>query len=97
MITIYLIISILVSIVFVTIIKRIKARTLLKSSFIGRVLILISNRLVWLYHKYVSIYNTVTYSTKITTKVFIYFGLILPFAILILFVFVNNIMLALFL
>lgn len=96
-ITIYLIISILVSIVFNTTIKRIKARTFFKSSFVGRVLILISNGLVWLYRKYVSIYNTITYSTKITTKVFIYFGLILPLAILILFVFVNNIMLVLFL
>ena len=96
-ITIYLIISMLVSIVFITIIKRIKARTLLKSSFIGRGLILISNGIVWLYRKYISICDTVTYSTKITTKVFIYFGLILPFAILILFAFANNIMFALFL
>jgi len=94
--TAYFLIYTLGIIVFDTIVKRIKSKTVLKSSFIGRILILISTGLVWLYKKYVSIYNTVTYSTKISLKVFIYFGLIIPLAILILFVFLGNLMIALF-
>ena len=95
-ITAYLLIYILCAIVFHTIIKRIKSKTFLKSSFIGKILIWISNGLVWLYSKYVSIFNTVTYSTKISFKVFMYFGLIIPIGILILFAFANDIIIALF-
>ena len=92
----YFLIYTLIAIIFNTVVKRIKAKKFLESSITGKVLIGISKCLVWIYRKYVSIYNTITYSTKISTKVFIYFGLIIPIAILIVFAFANNIMLAIF-
>ena len=65
-------------IVFNTIIKRIKSRTFWKSTLVGKIMIWISKGILWLYRKYVSIYNKVTYSTKVTLKVFVYFGIVIP-------------------
>ena len=95
-ITAYFVIYILCAIVFNTIIKRIKARKFWRSTLVGKIILWISKGLKWLYSKYVSIYNTVTYSTKVSTKVFLYFGVIIPIAIAIIFVFANEIMIALF-
>ena len=80
-ITAYFLIYTLCLITFDTIIKRIKARRFWKSTLVGRIIILISKGLEWLYSKYVSIYNTVTYSTKVTFKVFLYFGIVIPIGI----------------
>ena len=77
-VTAYFLIYILCAITFNTIIKRIKAKTFWKSTLVGKIIILICKGLQWLYRKYVSIYNTVTYSTKVTLKVFVYFGIVIP-------------------
>jgi len=77
-ITAFFLIYILFAIIFNTIIKRIKSKTFWKSTLIGKIILLLINVLQWLYRKYVSIYNTVTYSTKVTLKVFVYFGIIIP-------------------
>lgn len=91
MLTSYFLIYISYAITFSTIIKRIKSRTFLKSSIVGRILMLIADMLKWLYHTYVSIFNTITYSTKISFKVFIYFGIVIPIAIFIYFISINDI------
>ena len=95
-ITAYFLIYTLSLIIFNTIVKRIKAKTFWKSTLVGKVINLICKGLMWLYRQYASIYNTVTYSTKVSTKVFLYFGIIIPIAIAILFAFANEIMIALF-
>lgn len=84
-ITAYLLIYILILIVFNTIIKRIKSKTFLESSFVGLILLGMANCLEWLYLKYVSIFKTLTYSKSITIKTCIYFGLIIPTGIAIVF------------
>ena len=90
-ITAYLLIYTLVVIVFNTVIKRIKSRTFLKSSFVGLMLIGTSNCLEWLYYKYASIFKTLTYSKSIILKTCIYFGVIIPLVIAIAFVFQDTI------
>lgn len=80
-ITAYFLIYTLSLITFNTIVKRIKAKTFWKSTLVGKVINLISKALMWLYRQYVSIYNTVTYSTKVTFKVFLYFGIVVPIGI----------------
>lgn len=77
-VTAYFLIYMLCMIGFNTIIKRIKSRTFWKSTLVGKIMIWISKGILWLYRKYVSIYNTVTYSTKVTLKVFVYFGIVIP-------------------
>lgn len=65
MITIYLLIYILGAIVFNTIIKRIKAKTLVTSTLCGIVLKGIINKIV-------DVYANITYSTNVMTKIAVY-------------------------
>jgi len=96
-VTAYFLIYILAAITFNTIIKRIKSRTFWKSTLVGKIIMWISKGLEWLYRKYVSIYNTVTYSTKVTLKVFVYFGIIIPIGLCMFLFAFENLFIGLFL
>jgi len=86
-ITAYFLIYILCSIVFNTVIKRIKSKTFLKSSIIGMVILFIANILEKGLNKTKEAYNTVTYSTSIALKAFLYFAVVIPVGIAILIAF----------
>jgi len=83
-ITAYLLIYILCAIAFNTIIKRIKSKTFFKTSIIGTILLWIANGLEKGLNKSKEVYNTITYSTSIALKAFLYFAVIIPTGIAIL-------------
>ena len=83
-ITEYFVVYILCAISLHTIIKRIKSKTLLKSSLIGTILLWIANVIEKVFNIYKDVYSTVTYSTSVSMKVFLYFGIVIPTAIAIL-------------
>lgn len=93
-ITAYFLIYTLCIIAFDTIIKRIKAKSFWKSTLVGKIIFFVYKGLKWLYKKCESIYDTITYSTKITFKVLIYFAIVLILGVFILFaigdVFIEN-------
>lgn len=95
-ITAYFIIYVLCLAIFTTCVKRIKSKTFLKTSVIGNIFLLMANCLEKVYYKYKSVYNTITYSTSITIKVFLYFGIVIPIAIFILFAFQDGFTILLF-
>ena len=86
-ITLYLVVFVLCLIVLNTIIKRIKSKTLLKSSITGKILLWISRCLEKIYLKLKLGWDTLTYSTNITLKVLAYFGFVAFIGIFILLVF----------
>jgi len=86
-ITLYLVVFVLCLIVLNTIIKRIKSKTLLKSSITGKILIWMTRCLEKIYIKLKSGWDTITYSTNITVKVLAYFGFTAFIGIFILLVF----------
>lgn len=92
-ITLYLVVFVLCLIILNTIIKRIKSKTLLSSSIIGRILLWISKCLEKAYNKLKEVGDTLTYSTNITLKVLGYLGFTVALGIFILLVF-NNIFMA---
>ena len=86
-ITAYFLIYILCSIVLNTIIKRVKSKTLLKTSIVGIVILCIANLLEKVLNKSKEAYYTVTYSTSITLKAFSYFVIVITVGIAILIAF----------
>ena len=89
-ITAFLLIYILFAICLHTIIKRIKAKTILKSSLSGKILIWIKKCVKTMYSELKSIWETITYSTNLKLKVFLYFIFIAIIGILILMLFGIN-------
>jgi len=86
-ITAYLSIYVLFAVTFNTVVKRIKSKTFLKSSIIGKIILWIANVLEIILNKSKEVGNTVTYSTNITLKVLLYFGIVIPIGIFIVFAF----------
>lgn len=72
-ITAYFLIYILCAIAFTTIIKRIKSKTFLRSTLVGKILLLVGKYINKINNKLTSAWETLTYSTNITIKVLIYF------------------------
>lgn len=91
-ITLYLVVFVLCLIILNTIIKRLKAKMLLKSSIIGKILIWIDNCIEKIYLKLKSCWKTLTYSANVTLKVLAYFGMMVFLGIAILFIFHNYFM-----
>lgn len=68
----FLVIYILSAIVLDTTIKRIKSKTLLKSTIIGKIIIWLAKCLEYIGKKIKVVWNTLTYSTSANVKVVIY-------------------------
>ena len=92
-ITAYFIIYICVAITMTTIIKRVKAKQFLRTSFIGKVLIWWLNICKKIIKKIETIYNTLIYSPNTTAKVIITAGLTVFTLILIITLFGDSSML----
>ena len=89
MVTNFLVIYVLCTILLVTIIKRIKAKTLLKTSITGKTLILLANCLEIIARKIQNVWNTLTYST-VTVKLIAYMIVMASISIFIFFAFNNS-------
>ena len=74
-VTAYLLIYVLSAITLHTFVKRIKAKTLLKTTIFGMIAIFIDKILIKIVNQFKKIKTTLSYSTNITYKVFIYFAL----------------------
>ena len=86
-ITSYLVIYGLCAITTNTIIKRIKSKTLLKSSIIGKSIFIIKKFIKKINTKIQEIWNILNYSLNTTIKLIIYVIIILIFSLIILFIF----------
>ena len=82
-----LVIYVLCAITLDTTIKRIKSKTFLKSTIVGRILLWISKYIDKICRKIKSGWETITYSSDLKTKVIIYCIIISSIAIFILFAF----------
>lgn len=82
-----LVIYVLCAIILDTTIKRIKSKTFLKSTIVGKVLIWINKYIDKICRKIKSGWETITYSSDLKTKVIIYCIIISSIAIFILFAF----------
>ena len=87
LVTAYLLIYVLCAITFHTLIKRVKSKTLLKSTIIGRIILFVDKIIIKLNKKIKSTWQTFTYSTNITAKVILYSGLIAVIGLVILLMF----------
>ena len=85
--TAYLLIYVLCAITFHTLVKRIKSKTLLKTTIIGRIILFINKIILKLDKNIKSTWQTFTYSTNITAKVILYSILILVIGFIILLMF----------
>ena len=74
-VTAYLLIYVLSAITLHTFVKRIKAKTLLKTTIFGMIALFIDKILIKIVNQFKKIKTALSYSTNITYKVFIYFAL----------------------
>jgi len=94
-ITAYIDVYIVSAVVLHTMIKRIKSKTFLKSSIIGQVLIFLVKIFKKLLSKLKKVWNTITYSASVTSKVIIGTGIITFIWLVIISMFSDNKMLPL--
>lgn len=94
-ITAYIDVYIVSAVVLHTMIKRIKAKTFLRSSIIGQVLIWCGKIFKNLLNKIQKVWNTITYSASVTSKVIIGTGIIAFIWLVIIAMFPDNKMLPL--
>ena len=87
LVTAYLLIYVFCAITFHTLVKRIKSKTLLKTTIIGRIILFVNKIILKLYEKIKTAWKTFTYSTNITAKVILYSILILVIGFIILLMF----------
>ena len=89
--TIYIVSYVITAIVLHTTIKRIKAKSFWRTTILGKILIFIKKHWDLLVKKAKEVKETFSYSTKLTTKILVYFGGMLLIAFLIMLIFNNSV------